>query len=573
MEPSPDNSPNTLPVPHQPTLDTANKPRRTCRFFAAPQGCREGDNCRFAHSQPHQKRPIYSSSPSAPAAVPRPPRQPKQAPVKPASPPLQPHPENAHNVDEQSPPAVTAPFDWADDVPEDVPNPRKRAPRARRGPKVRDGTKEGPAKGRQTGRGRNGGRSAAAAAPPAAVSAHASASEYTSSPATTSADASSQAPSPRRTTGRGRNGGPSIPAPRSPPPSAPGRATGRGRNAGRSATAPASPAPVSAPAPPSEPASSSAPTPAPTLASAAATPSRPPVQRPHPQIRRPAPKAIEDLLSTTTDPITRAALTRRVELDALERRFRSSNYSLLPLAPTIVHLDLAPSDPDFPYELPALHLSLTVPAAYPIAPSSLRIKNDEIPPMLVRNIEKAWERRATGADKLSLLRMTDWLDRNLESLLVEPAESEVSFTFVANTGAPAPERARELGPQSPSMYGVRRAEDAEDASESPESSEESSAEESESEGDAQDENDDEDDELVAPMTVDASSPHRGIQIRLPNVKLANISFVECSAISLSLRCTRCKANLDAIDVAPSATEAEEPHVAFAFIYPVIFIHL
>jgi hypothetical protein len=173
---------------------------------------------------------------------------------------------------------------------------------------------------------------------------------------------------------------------------------------------------------------------------------RPPVVRP---VRKAAPN---------DTPLT-------IELRALERRFRPTFYNIvssasLPSASlaqspppktssisgtvpsTVVEFGLAPSDPDFPFDLETLHVRLIIPDSYP-APSTTSIKviNPEIPAQLRRQVERGWSRKVDGLVALSasrgtsglsesLLDLVNWLDRNLERLLTE--EESVGMTFVSN---------------------------------------------------------------------------------------------------------------------------------------------
>ncbi|KAJ1340864.1 hypothetical protein BSLG_004341 [Batrachochytrium salamandrivorans] len=157
---------------------------------------------------------------------------------------------------------------------------------------------------------------------------------------------------------------------------------------------------------------------------------QPPAHRP--AFQRPIPKSLQDRFNHTTDPLCRMHLQRDIELGQLERRYRSSGYiqseSTYSSTPdttstsrssTTVHLDLVPTDPDFPYDLAALHISLLIPDLFPTDRACrLVVLNKEIPAHLGRNIERAWMRKVE-ASKIGLLALLNWLDTNLESLFIE----------------------------------------------------------------------------------------------------------------------------------------------------------
>ncbi|KAJ3093206.1 hypothetical protein HK102_000007 [Quaeritorhiza haematococci] len=300
-------------------------------------------------------------------------------------------------------------------------------------------------------------------------------------------------------------------------------------------------------------------------------------------VSRPAPKSLEAQLKTTTDPLERAQITRTLELQQIERRYRSEGYHVVreTASETIIHLNLVPSDPDFPYELEYLQLQLHVPAFYPRAQTTLTVLNQEIPSQLVRNVEKRWAKKVTAPIKLPLLAMLNWLDKNLEEFLVEPPEPTMTLTFVSNTpgteskqapnapsSAPAPEEREETPAkdQSDAESEVLSADDFGDE-ESEEGSDSSSTD-----GETGFEDDFADllgigDERKAGQTDVSSvqqtddqqqnmgsttrSHHRGVQIRLVNHQLQNISLLRTHQLGLIIRCSRCKNSTDITNLQPA----------------------
>ncbi|KAJ1547673.1 hypothetical protein HK405_005225, partial [Cladochytrium tenue] len=154
------------------------------------------------------------------------------------------------------------------------------------------------------------------------------------------------------------------------------------------------------------------------------------------------------------------------ELAVLERRFRHSGYTVeadrphpTSTEPTIVELGLAPSDPDFPFDLPVLRLRLLLRTdgessggrSGVAGHSRIKVLNSEIPGELARRIERGWERRAealisayvassaasqtqaaANSGPSVLVGMFNWLDRELEALLSGSRESAGAITLVRN---------------------------------------------------------------------------------------------------------------------------------------------
>lgn len=96
---------------------------------------------------------------------------------------------------------------------------------------------------------------------------------------------------------------------------------------------------------------------------------------------------------------------------------------------------LAPSDPDFPYDMDKLQCELSVPLEYPAARSSLRIRNRDMPRGYQINVEKGFDDIAAERPGTTLLQLMNLLDRRLEQLLAAPKAETIKL--VANLGKPA----------------------------------------------------------------------------------------------------------------------------------------
>ena len=123
---------------------------------------------------------------------------------------------------------------------------------------------------------------------------------------------------------------------------------------------------------------------------------------------------------------------RGYQLEQLRRRF-SPKETALANGDTSFGFALAPSDPDFPFDLAHLDCQLHVPAAYPRQPPRLQVKNKDIPRGFAINIENGWDRLVKEKRGATLLALTKALDRNLESLLTEQKAETVKLTIFKDT--------------------------------------------------------------------------------------------------------------------------------------------
>ncbi|KAJ3337925.1 hypothetical protein HDU93_000312 [Gonapodya sp. JEL0774] len=112
----------------------------------------------------------------------------------------------------------------------------------------------------------------------------------------------------------------------------------------------------------------------------------------------------------------------------------------------VYEVELVPTDPDFPFDLPGITLRLTVPTTYPAGSPRLSVMGpNSLPDNLRRKIQRGfdtWSERS-GKDRGSLVKCVAWIDRNLETLLVVDSAVEArpstvvskpgnGITFVAN---------------------------------------------------------------------------------------------------------------------------------------------
>ncbi|ORY87868.1 hypothetical protein BCR37DRAFT_14937 [Protomyces lactucae-debilis] len=127
-----------------------------------------------------------------------------------------------------------------------------------------------------------------------------------------------------------------------------------------------------------------------------------------------------------------AASIRERDIGQLKRRYAKG----LSEEGDRFHVPFVPSDPDFPYDVPNLVVSLHVPQDYPSGLVELHVKSGlEIG--FARNIEREFENERVGvASGRGLLGMLTWLDRNLERLLALKKSNTVK---IVRHHAPLPE--------------------------------------------------------------------------------------------------------------------------------------
>ena len=123
---------------------------------------------------------------------------------------------------------------------------------------------------------------------------------------------------------------------------------------------------------------------------------------------------------------------RGYQLDQLRRRFTPKESSLGNGDSSFL-FSLAPSDPDFPYDLDHLQVDLRVPAAYPAKPPQLFVKNSDIPKGFAINIERGWAKLVKEKRGATLLTLTNALDKNLESFLSEQKAETVKLMSFRDT--------------------------------------------------------------------------------------------------------------------------------------------
>lgn len=120
---------------------------------------------------------------------------------------------------------------------------------------------------------------------------------------------------------------------------------------------------------------------------------------------------------------------RVFQMGQLRRRFAPTEEQLQDAI--LFKFRLAPSDPDFPFDLPFLDCSLTIPLSYPQTKPALRITNSEMPRGFQLNVERGFDQIIAESPNATLLGVFNRLDRQLETLL--SGEKADTVKIVRNT--------------------------------------------------------------------------------------------------------------------------------------------
>ena len=279
---------------------------------------------------------------------------------------------------------------------------------------------------------------------------------------------------------------------------------------------------------------------------------------------------------------------RDIEMDQLERRYRES-YKIIEDIPayTKVSFNFSPTDPDFPFDLDFMTVELLIPKTYPIGACKMtNIIHQDIPANLINNIMSMFNRKANFKERPSLLELMNWLDRNLEDLLIaRPEQPSVVISFVSNTKKPEDEAKEKEKANEEKEKEENKSKEDDDDDDDEDDSEDHSVDLNDIDFDNQisDDDDEEDDDLdalysenkntglvhgyeeedeedvdiedgeeenaILPTTLSSDVP-KGIHIRLPNIKITGIALLQCVGLSLSLKCDRCRNTIDFRDIRP-----------------------
>ena len=158
-------------------------------------------------------------------------------------------------------------------------------------------------------------------------------------------------------------------------------------------------------------------------------------------VSKPIPKA------QTEDP-------REFQLGQIRRRFSPKETRLSSdnggEDAAVLIFSMAPSDPDFPFDLDKLQCSLIVPATYPgpdaESKPKLKVTNKDMPRGFAINVERGFDGLVEERTDATLLALMSALDKNLEKFLSEKKVETVKFVANADTRHLAALPVRSVGP-------------------------------------------------------------------------------------------------------------------------------
>lgn len=144
--------------------------------------------------------------------------------------------------------------------------------------------------------------------------------------------------------------------------------------------------------------------------------------------------------------------SREFEINQLRRRYNPKES--VTDQGTVLAFQLTPSDPDFPFELDSLKCELRVPLNYVSGDGkpSLRVQNVDMERGYQINVEQGFDGLVTRFSNMTLLRLMNELDKNLESFLTPKKAQTVKL--VPNLGKKIVEEAS----QKPTAWPVHGAE-------------------------------------------------------------------------------------------------------------------
>ena len=154
-------------------------------------------------------------------------------------------------------------------------------------------------------------------------------------------------------------------------------------------------------------------------------PSDPPLQLPGGR-RYVAPPV--DINRVVQKPISQAQVKdpREFQIQQIRRRFAPKEE--LQGGRNSFAFQMAPSDPDFPFEMTALQCVLYVPLSYPSGGRpSLEVKNKEMGRGYQINVERGFDRLVETSPRATLLSLMNTLDKQLETLLAEPKAETIKI--------------------------------------------------------------------------------------------------------------------------------------------------
>ena len=266
-------------------------------------------------------------------------------------------------------------------------------------------------------------------------------------------------------------------------------------------------------------------------------------------VQKPQPKTLESMLEQCASFEERARVMKSHQVDSLLKRFHTNGAKrhTTEQGKEYITLSMPPSDPDFAFDLEALHVVLQLNRFPSERDAQLQILNPEIPPDLKLNIQKAFARKQRVDTNDTLVDLFKWLDKELEGLLItntHPQNDSIGIIALVK-----PSEASEVDRRA--FYGNGGAEDSEDEGERANASDESATRDNTDEMSGDDEVTGEEEKDFILQDTTKLLQKKGTSIRFVNLNLVNISLLSPHMVSVSVKCQRCKTNADFLNIKPN----------------------
>ncbi|TPX38998.1 hypothetical protein SeMB42_g01065 [Synchytrium endobioticum] len=240
-------------------------------------------------------------------------------------------------------------------------------------------------------------------------------------------------------------------------------------------------------------------------------------------------------IDAAATPLEKAQVIRHAEIAQLLRRFPAGILSS-PENNTKFSFSIAPSDPDFPFDLPSLDLVLNIPPTFPIAGPTLHVVSSVIPPHLINQVQRRWNSKAAvsvsleNKTRMSLLHLINWLDTNLEKLLIGEAEPAARFTVV---------RAGDNTHESSNFSTIKLGEKVANTEPTPNTSFDEKIAADDNTASEITSTDEMDNSSTTGKGTVTGTAHKGTQIRLVNLTLTNIALLRLMSLQVLITCHKC----------------------------------
>ncbi|KAJ3354643.1 hypothetical protein HDU91_005752 [Kappamyces sp. JEL0680] len=282
---------------------------------------------------------------------------------------------------------------------------------------------------------------------------------------------------------------------------------------------------------------------APFVPSGADKPLRAPVPRPT--------RSLETKLAEATTFEQRAKILKDIQIKPVLIRYPTAVLvSNAQSHDRLENIRLVPSDPDFAFDLEALHLTIHLNKFPSTRNATITVHNPDIPLHLRSAIERAFARKCNTSDE-SLLHLLNWLDRELETLLIEKHEqpNTMDIKLVPHQGPGLVAADQDL--ERRLYYGGPRFDRVSDDEES----DKDSTDHSTVDGPHNSTEQSQDASAEAALTDTTKLQEKGTSIQLLDLNLKGIAVISTDSLHVTVQCSRCKTHATLENVKANPTGA------------------